>query len=267
MATPFILISGPCLIESEQMLDEVAAALSHVVRNLDVELYLKGSFVKANRTSIDSPTTIGKERALAILMETGERYGLKTLTDVYSVEDVATASKFVDVLQIPAFLSRQTDLLVAAGSSGATVNIKKGQFMAPDDLSYAVEKVHRGGGDTVWVCERGTTFGYQDLVVDMRGLVQMRELGVPVIFDATHSTQQPSLGKTSGGNASLAFPLARGAAAVGVDGLFFETHPDPSTALSDSATQIPLAQSSEMIVDVLHHHEIQRAKLGEVNDG
>ena len=258
MATPFLLVSGPCLIESEEMLDSVAAELKSSVENLNVELYLKGSFVKANRTSIDSPTTIGEKVALKFLREAGERYGLKTLTDVHNVEDVAVASDFVDALQIPAFLSRQTDLLVAAGSSAATVNIKKGQFMAPDDISHAVEKVRRGGCEDVWVCERGTSFGYHDLVVDMRGLVQMRALGVPVLFDATHSTQRPSVGKTSGGDSSLAFPLARAAAAVGVDGLFFETHPNPSTALSDSATQIPMSQASTMIGDVLRHHELER---------
>lgn len=256
MAAPFILISGPCLIESEEMLDEVASYLSSRIDFSEVDLYLKGSFVKANRTSISSPTTIGHERALATLRDTADRYHVKSLTDVHTIADVALAAEYVDVLQIPAFLSRQTDLLVAVGQSGKGVNIKKGQFMAPEDMVYAVEKVRHGGGELVWVCERGTTFGYHDLVVDMRGLVRMREIGVPVIFDATHSTQQPSSGEVTGGDASLALPLARGAAAVGIDGIFFETHPAPFDALSDSATQIPLASSDEFFKQVLACHRL-----------
>ena len=239
------------------MLEEVASHLVRAVDTTRVDLYLKGSFVKANRTSISSPTTIGYERALRTLRDTAERHAIRSLTDVHTIADITLASRYVDVLQIPAFLSRQTDLLVAAGDSGLPVNIKKGQFMAPEDMKYAVEKVRHGGGEEVWVCERGTTFGYHDLVVDMRGLVEMREFGVPVIFDATHSTQQPSSGKTSGGDSRLALPLARGAAAVGIDGLFFETHPDPTRALSDQATQVPLSDSGRMINQVLACHQVQ----------
>ena len=259
MAHPFVLISGPCLIESEEMLERVAAHLGSLLATRDIDFYLKGSFLKANRTSITSATTIGEETALELLGTVARRHGMKALTDIHTVEQVDLASRWVDAVQIPAFLSRQTDLLVAAGHSGKAVNIKKGQFMAPDDMKHAVEKVRSGGGEVVWVCERGTTFGYHDLVVDMRGLVQMRSIGVPVIFDATHSTQRPSIGVESSGDSSLAIPLARGAAAVGIDGLFFETHPNPQGALSDKATQIPLEGAGAMIEQVLAVHDLNRS--------
>lgn len=258
MTGRFTVFAGPCLIESREMIFEVAERLAQLSRSTEIDLFLKGSFVKANRTSIDSPTTIGPGRALALLAEAGAAFGLRTITDVHSVEDVRMAAAWVDILQIPAFLCRQTELLVAAGETGRGVNIKKGQFVAPEDMVYAVEKVRRGGAEEIYVCERGTTFGYHDLVVDMRGLVRMRSIGVPVIFDATHSTQQPSIAGVSGGDRSLSFPLARAAAAVGIDGLFFETHPEPSEALSDSATQIPLEEAGRMVREVLAHHELQQ---------
>lgn len=259
MAERFTLFAGPCLVESQGMILEVARHLVSIVDAAEVDLVLKGSYRKANRTSIDAATSIGERDALRYLRDAGRECGIRTITDVHSVAEVDMACEYVDLLQIPAFLCRQTDLLLAAGRSGAGVNIKKGQFMAPEDMSYAVEKVRRGGADEVYVCERGTTFGYHNLVVDMRGLLRMREAGARVIFDATHSTQKPSVDGVSGGESSMALPLARAAAAVGIDGLFFETHPDPSRALSDAATQIPLAQADAFIRQVLAHHRLSRS--------
>ncbi len=254
----FFFIAGPCLIEGEKMVDQIAESLSTIATQLDVPLVLKGSFKKANRTSLFSPTTIGEDLALKILANAGKTYNLPTVTDIHSVEDAVFASEYVDVLQIPAFLNRQTDLLRAAGKTGKAVHIKKGQFMAPEDMGYAVEKVQSadGGGD-ILVCERGVCFGYHDLVVDMRGLVQMRELGVGVVFDATHSTQRPSLGDSSGGDRLYTLPLARAAASVGVNGIFFETHPQPQEALSDAATQLPLEQAEEFMYQTLQFHRMQ----------
>ncbi|MCB0711153.1 MAG: 3-deoxy-8-phosphooctulonate synthase [Ignavibacteriae bacterium] len=260
----FFFIAGPCLVEGEEMMGRVAEHLSSIARRLNVQLILKGSFKKANRTSLHSTVTIGEEAALKILAEAGRTYSLPTLTDIHTEEDALNAAKYVDVLQIPAFLSRQTDLLLAAGQTGKAVNIKKGQFMAPEDIGYAVEKVQSvsGGGD-VMVCERGVSFGYHNLVVDMRGLIRMRQFGVPVIFDATHSTQQPSLGTSSGGERQFALPLARAATAVGVNALFFETHPDPANALSDGATQIPLDEAAEFMRQVVLFHQLQSELAGE----
>ena len=256
-ASEFFFIAGPCLVEGEEMMGRTAEHLAAVAARLNVPLVLKGSFVKANRTSLHSTTTIGRETALRILSEAGRSVGIPTLTDIHTEEDAAPAAEYVDVLQIPAFLSRQTDLLLAAGRTGRGVNIKKGQFMAPEDIGYAVEKVQSvpGAGD-VMVCERGVSFGYHNLVVDMRGLIRMRRFGVPVVFDATHSTQQPSLGESSGGERRFALPLARAAAAVGINGVFFETHPDPSRAMSDAATQIPLAEAEEFMTQILRFHRL-----------
>lgn len=241
------------------MIAQTAGRLAEIAAALNVPVILKGSFKKANRTSHGSPMTIGEEEALELLARAGRENGLPTLTDVHTEEDVRLAAGYVDVLQIPAFLSRQTELIQAAARTGKPVNIKKGQFMAPEDMRHAVEKARAVGGRDVMVCERGTTFGYHDLVVDMRGLVIMRAGGAPVVFDATHSTQRPSSGEVSGGDRSLALPLARAAVAVGVDGVFFETHPQPDRALSDAATQIPLDRAEEFMRQCVAVDQLRRS--------
>ncbi len=243
----FFFIAGPCLVEGETMIRTVAGQLAEIANEFDVSFVLKGSFKKANRTSHASPTTIGEEAALEMLAAAGKEFGLPTLTDIHTNQDAVLAARYVDVLQIPAFLCRQTELIQAAAATGKAINIKKGQLLAPEDMGHAVEKARHADATQVMVCERGTTFGYHNLVVDMRGLIQMREFGVPVLFDATHSTQRPSAGQVSGGNREFALPLARAALAVGVHGIFFETHPDPANALSDAATQIPLNDAGEFV--------------------
>ncbi|MBU3699024.1 MAG: 3-deoxy-8-phosphooctulonate synthase [Candidatus Kapabacteria bacterium] len=248
-----IIIAGPCLVESRDLIMRVAEHLAGICSTMPVELVLKGSYRKANRTSAGSFSGIGDEQALGFLQEAGRVHGLRTLTDIHSDAEAAMAAEFVDVLQIPAFLSRQTSLLQAAAATGRTVNIKKAQFMAPDDMAKAAEKVTQAGNPNVWLTERGTSFGYHDLVVDFRSLVIMRQTGLPVIFDATHSVQQPSIGAQSGGRREFIPALARAAAAVGIDGIFVETHPDPASALSDAATQLPLEQMAEFLAMVLDH--------------
>ncbi len=253
----FIIIAGPCVVESHEMLDETASYLKQVCSKYNVEFFFKSSYKKANRTSSSSFTGIGDEKALSMLAEIGRKYTLPVLTDVHSTSEVKLASEYVDVLQIPAFLSRQTELLRAAGNTGKIVNIKKGQFMAPADMRKAAEKVSATGNNNIMLTERGTFFGYNDLVVDFRSLVIMRQFGFPVIYDATHSLQQPSIGEQSGGQPQFIPALARGAAAVGIDGLFFETHPDPPRAKSDSATQLPLDKAEELIRRVVEINGLQ----------
>lgn len=240
-------LAGPCLVEGEEMIDAVAARLAGISERYNVPVVLKGSFKKANRTSGDSFATIGEERALELLAGAGRRHGLPTITDIHSVDDARLAAAYVDVLQIPAFLCRQTELIQAAAATGCAVNIKKGQFAAPEDMRHAVAKASAVGNDRVMLTERGTTFGYHNLVVDMRSLVIMRETGAPVVYDATHSLQLPSLTGVSGGQPRFILPMARAAVAVGVDGIFFETHPDPARALSDAATQLPLESAEEFV--------------------
>lgn len=246
-SSQFFFIAGPCVVEGEEMMLETARRLAEIAAKYSVPLVLKGSFKKANRTGAGSFTTIGEELALEILARAGKVCGLPTLTDIHTTDDAELAARYVDVLQIPAFLCRQTDLITAAAQTGKWINIKKGQFAAPEDMTHAVQKARAAGGKTVMLCERGTTFGYHNLVVDMRGLVIMRRAGVPVIYDATHSVQLPSMGGISGGQPEFIHPLARAAAAVGVNGIFFETHPEPSRALSDAASQLPLADAEEFI--------------------
>lgn len=248
-----LLIAGPCLVESRDLMLHVADHLVRITASLPVQLVLKGSYRKANRTSAGSVQGIGDEAALSILAEVRERFGVPVITDIHTEAEAGIAANYVDVLQIPAFLCRQTALLEAAAATGCTVNIKKGQFLAPEDMAKAAAKVTLAGNDSVWLTERGTTFGYHDLVVDFRSLVIMRQTGFPVIFDATHSVQRPSAGAQSGGQPQFIPALARAAAAVGIDGIFMETHPDPSKALSDSATQLPLHSFEQVLHDVLRH--------------
>ena len=246
------LIAGPCLVESRQMAMEVAAELARVSKEAGVPVIFKGSYRKANRSSASSFTGIGDREALEILAEIRETWGMPVLTDVHETGEVELAARYVDVLQIPAFLCRQTDLLVAAASTGLAVNIKKGQFMAPGDMAYAAEKAASTGNRKIMLTERGTTFGYHNLVVDFRSLPIMGEAGWPVIFDATHSVQLPGAASgVSGGDRRFLLPLARAAVAIGVDGLFFEVHPDPSRAMSDAATQVPLEAFAPMVEELL----------------
>ena len=246
-----LVIAGPCVVESAAQLNTVASHLQSICRDLPVQLVFKSSYRKANRTSSGTFQGIGDREALAMMRNVGVDKGLPLLTDIHTDDEAAMAAEYVDVLQIPAFLSRQTSLLEAAARTGRVVNIKKGQFMAPDDMSKAAKKVTDAGNTNVWLTERGTTFGYHDLVVDFRSLVIMKDTGFPVIFDATHSVQQPSIGAQSGGRSEFIPALARAAAAVGIDGLFFETHPDPKNALSDAATQLPLEQSEAFLKDIV----------------
>ncbi len=249
--TDFFFIAGPCLVEGEEMMMRTAERLAEIAERYSTHIILKGSFKKANRTSGASFTTIGEGRALETLAEAGRAFSLPTITDIHLPADAELAAGYVDVLQIPAFLCRQTELIQAAAATGRAVNIKKGQFAAPEDMRHAVKKAETPEGNRVMLCERGTTFGYHNLVVDMRGLLVMAETGVPVIYDATHSLQRPSVGEVSGGDARFILPMARAAVAVGVNGVFFETHPDPSTALSDAATQLPLDSAAEFVEQCL----------------
>jgi 2-dehydro-3-deoxyphosphooctonate aldolase (KDO 8-P synthase) len=248
---PLVLFAGPCVVESRAMLMQSAARLKEITAKLGIPLVFKSSFKKANRTSISGFTGIDVTEAFAALKEVRGAFNLPIVTDIHTEAEAEAVAEFADVLQIPAFLSRQTDLLIAAGSTGKAVNIKKGQFMAPADMRFAAEKVASTGNSNILLCERGTSFGYHDLVVDMRGLVIMRSFGWPVVMDATHAVQTPSLGGISGGNREFALPLARAAAAVGIDALFVETHPDPASALSDAANQIALDDMEDFLVQVL----------------
>lgn len=254
------LIAGPCAIEGRQMVMETAAELQAVCRELDIRLYFKSSFDKANRTSSGSSRGVGMAEGLRILAEVKQQYGLPIVTDVHESYQCAPVAEVVDVLQIPAFLSRQTDLLQAAARTGKTVNIKKGQFMAPWDMRGAINKCTEVNPEaTIWLTERGSSFGYGNLVVDMTSLVKMREYGRPVIFDATHSVQQPSSQQgVTGGNRELVPPLMRAALAVGVDGLFLEVHPDPDKAISDAANQVRLADIRDLLRQAKAYDELTK---------
>lgn len=237
----FLLISGPCVVETRSIAFRTCETLKEITDKLKIPFIYKSSYIKANRTSSDSFRTIGIEKSLQILSDIKKEFGVPILTDIHSEIEVEIAAEVADVLQIPAFLSRQTELLEAAGESGKIVNIKKGQFLAPEDMKYQAEKVAATGNRKIFLTERGSTFGYYNLVVDMRGLVIMRRFGYPVIFDATHSIQMPSKDKgVSGGTPEFIPSLARAAAAVGVDGFFIETHPEPKKALSDASSMIKL---------------------------
>lgn len=245
-----VLIAGPCVVENEEMTFKTAQKIKEITSGLNIPFIFKASYKKANRTSINSFSTIGIDEAGAILKKVKDELHLPILTDVHTIEEVNFAAVFADVLQIPAFLCRQTDLLVAAGKSGKVVNIKKGQFLAPEDMKHAAQKVNSTGNNNILLTERGTTFGYHNLVVDMRSLVIMKELGYPVVMDATHSVQLPAADEITGGEPEFIAPLARAAAAVGIDALFIETHPDPANALSDAKSQLPLNKIEELLIVV-----------------
>lgn len=247
MKKKLLLIAGPCLVESKTMLQQTAETLLKNVENKNIELIFKSSYRKANRTSEGSFEGIGDEKAIKYLNDIKEEFNLPILTDVHSVNEIDSIKDVVDVIQIPAFLSRQTDLIYASAKTGKIVNIKKGQFMAPEDILKAAAKSEAKGAKETWLTERGTSFGYHDLVVDYRSLIKLSSSGFKAIYDATHSVQQPSKGVQSGGNPEFIESLALAAVSVGVDGVFFETHPNPKEAKSDSATQLPLSKSKEFI--------------------
>ena len=237
----FFLMAGPCVIEGEDMALRIAERVVTITNKLGIPYIFKGSYRKANRSRIDSFTGIGDEKALKILQKVGTTFGIPTVTDIHESAEAAMAANYVNVLQIPAFLCRQTDLLIAAAQTGKIVNIKKGQFLSPGAMSFAVQKVVDAGNPQVMITERGTTFGYTDLVVDYRGIPQMQEFGFPVIMDVTHSLQQPNqTSGVTGGLPQLIETIAKAAIAVGTDGLFIETHPEPSVAKSDGANMLQL---------------------------
>lgn len=237
----FFLLAGPCVIEGEEMALRIAEKIVGITEKLGIPYVFKGSYRKANRSKIDSFTGIGDEKALKILRKVSETFGIPTVTDIHETTEAAMAAEYVDMLQIPAFLCRQTDLLVAAARTGKIVNIKKGQFLSPGAMQFAVQKVADAGNPNMMITERGTTFGYTDLVVDYRGIPQMQQFGYPVIMDVTHSLQQPNqTSGVTGGLPALIETIAKAAIAVGTDGLFIETHPEPSIAKSDGANMLRL---------------------------
>jgi 2-dehydro-3-deoxyphosphooctonate aldolase (KDO 8-P synthase) len=254
---PLLLIAGPCVLQSRDLSLQIAETLTRVNQRSDVNVVFKASFDKANRTSLTAQRGPGLEEGLRMLEDVGRETGLPTTTDLHLPDQAAATAEVCSLLQIPAFLARQTDLLVAAAQTGRPVNVKKGQFMSPEDMQYVVQKVQGSGSGGVMLCERGTFFGYGRLVNDMQSLPLMRALGVPVVFDATHSVQRPGgLGGATGGNREMVEPLARAAVAIGIDGLFFETHPDPATSPSDGPNMIPLDAFEAMIDRLLRIRQV-----------
>jgi 2-dehydro-3-deoxyphosphooctonate aldolase (KDO 8-P synthase) len=248
----FYLLAGPCAIEGEEMAFEIAEKIKEVTDKLEIPFIFKGSYRKANRSRLDSFTGIGDEKALKILKKVGEHFNIPTVTDIHSAEEAAMAAKYVDVLQIPAFLCRQTDLLVAAAKTGKAVNIKKGQFLSAEAMQFAAQKVIDSGNPNVAITDRGTMFGYQDLIVDMRVIPAVQNLGFPVVLDITHSLQTPnqSTGVT-GGKPQLIETIAKAGIAAGADGIFLETHPNPSVAKSDGANMLPLNQLEDLLTKLV----------------
>jgi 2-dehydro-3-deoxyphosphooctonate aldolase (KDO 8-P synthase) len=248
----FFLIAGPCVIENEKISMEIAEKILNICNKLEIPFIFKGSYRKANRSRIDSFTGIGNEEALTILKKVGEKFNIPTLTDIHSEEEASIAAQYVDVLQIPAFLCRQTDLLVAAAKTGKIVNIKKGQFLSPKSMKHTVTKVKESGSNTIMITDRGTMFGYQDIVVDFRGIPTMKQFGIPVIMDITHSLQQPNQDSgITGGNPEMIETIAKAAIATGVDGIFLETHPNPSQSKSDGANMLQLDKLEELLVKLV----------------
>lgn len=248
----FALLAGPCAIESELMTMMVAESLKNICEELGLNLIFKSSFDKANRSSINSPRGVGIDKGLTILQKVKDELGLPIVTDVHETWQCAPVGEVVDIIQIPAFLSRQTDLLIAAAQTGKIVNVKKGQFMAPWDMKNVIRKLEEAGNEAILLCERGSSFGYNNLVVDMTGLVEMRSYGYPVVFDATHSVQKPGgQGASTGGNREMVPPLMRAALAVGIDAIFAEVHPDPDHAFSDGPNQLRLDSIRDILLQAI----------------
>ncbi len=253
----FFLLAGPCVVESEDICFSIAEKIVEITNRLQIPYVFKASFRKANRTKVDSFTGIGDEVGLEILKKVREKFNVPVVTDIHESHEAALAAKYVDVLQIPAFLCRQTDLLIAAAKTGKAVNVKKGQFLAPESMKFAVDKIRHAGNNNIMLTERGTMLGYGDLVVDMRGIPAMKQNKVPVVMDITHSLQQPNqTSGVTGGRPEMITTIARSAMAAGADGIFIETHPDPSKALSDGANMLRLDLLEELLVSLL---KVQRA--------
>lgn len=247
----FFLLAGPCAIESEDMALRIAEKVVTITNKLEISYVFKGSFKKANRSRIDSFTGIGDETALAILKKVSETFDVPTITDIHEVSDAAKAAQYVDVLQIPAFLVRQTDLVVAAAKTGKVVNLKKGQFMSPESMQHAVKKVHDSGNENAWITDRGTMFGYQDMIVDFRGIPTMKQFA-PTVLDVTHSLQQPNQSSgVTGGRPEMIETIARAGVVNNVDGLFIETHFDPANAKSDGANMLHLDHLENLLSNLV----------------
>ena len=251
------LISGPCVVESEKLALEIARRVKRIAQSLRIPYIFKASYKKANRTSGESFRSIGVQNSLEILAKVREKVKVPVLTDVHSEIEAVIAADYADILQIPAFLSRQSDLLEAAGETGKIINIKKGQFLSPEDMKYQIKKVESTGNKKILITERGTTFGYHNLVVDMRSLSLMKKFNYPVVYDATHSLQMPSIENgISGGSPEMIFPVARAATAAGINGVFIETHPNPAKALSDSKSMLPLSKLEGLLKQLISIHKL-----------
>lgn len=252
----FFLIAGPCVVEGEDIALRIAEKMVSISNKLQIPLLFKGSYRKANRSRLDSFTGIGDEKALQILAKVGQEFDIPTLTDIHESAEAAMAAEFVDVLQIPAFLCRQTDLLIAAAKTGKIVNVKKGQFLSAGSMKFAVDKIIESGNSNVILTDRGNTFGYQDIIVDYRGIPEMKSFGVPVVMDCTHSLQQPNQASgVTGGKPALIETIAKAAIAVGADGLFIETHPDPAHAKSDGANMLQLDLLEGLMIKLIRIRE------------
>lgn len=248
----FFLIAGPCVVENEELVMEVADDVYSICKKLEIPYIFKASYRKANRTSANSFTGIGDDNAMKLVKKVGEHFRLPTTSDIHAHEEAAEAAKYIDILQIPAFLCRQTDILVAAAETGKIVNVKKGQFVSGEAMKFAVDKIRKAGNDKVMLTERGTTFGYQDLVVDYRNIPAMQDNNVPVIMDCTHSLQQPNQTTgVTGGNPQLIGTIAKAAIAAGANGLFIETHPNPSVAKSDGANMLHLSKLEALLIQLV----------------
>ncbi len=244
----FFLMAGPCVVESEKVIMQTAERIVQICDQLEIPLIFKSSYRKANRSRLDSFAGIGDEAALKILRKAGDAFSVPLVTDIHAADEADMAAEYVDVLQIPAFLCRQTDILIAAAKTGKVVNVKKGQFLSPESMRFAVDKIQQSGNDKIMLTDRGTMFGYHDLIVDYRAIPAMQELNVPVVLDCTHSLQQPNTTSgVTGGNPKMIETIARAGIAVGADGLFIETHPDPAHAMSDGANMLQLSELEPLL--------------------